>query len=199
VAVVAQRLKEDGADLIIAPVGSTDAGNVMAAMNEIDYLPGWVDFDIQSHMGDVSASFLEDSHYDGTRAIAALKVGDPADNELDPIADECMANYEEFAGVTIEPAVSTLESSELETLLMTCDMLSVLLAGIQAAVDAGGEVTQESLIAGLETVSGLSGAYWDSISFSADKHSGADTWREVVYEADCFCFQPVGEFAPFTV
>lgn len=197
--VVAQRLQADGADLVLFTVGSTTVGNIMLASDSLGYTPDYLDWEVQSHLGDVASGSLSVEQYGGTRGLGTSRVGDSFDGEVAPVSEECLANYEAFSGKTLDRQTAPRETGEFETVLMTCDLASVFVEGLRAATTSGSELTAESMIAGLETIEGLEGANWDSIGFTADDHSGADSVQDVVFDGECKCFSSENEFRPLTV
>jgi hypothetical protein len=84
---------------------------------------------------------------------------------------------------------------------MTCDLMTVLLDGIDNAAAAGGELNADALVAGIEGIQDLHVAYWDTVSYGPDDHAGAETQREVVFSSACQCFEVAGngEFSPYPI
>jgi hypothetical protein len=114
---------------------------------------------------------------------------------LNEAAESCLSNYEEFSGATIGRTAPET-SGEFTNILITCDLAAVFLEGLRAATADGAELTPESFIAGVEQIQGLAGAYWDTLSYSAEDHTGAATVREIEWDAECPCWTPVGDWMP---
>jgi ABC-type branched-subunit amino acid transport system substrate-binding protein len=192
----AQKFAADGADLVVFLVGSSSMVNFMAAAAEQGYAPEYIDTDWASHLSDVAAGAYDQEQWAGTKALASVTAGDLATG-LNEAAESCLSNYEEFSGVTIERTAPE-KSGEFTNILITCDLASVFLEGLRLATADGGELTQDSFIAGVEQIQDLRGAYWDTLSFAPDDHTGAATAREIEWDTACPCWTPTGEWGPLS-
>jgi hypothetical protein len=193
-ALAAQRFQADGVDMVIPIVGSSSIINFTAAAAEQGYNPGYIDTDWASHLADVATAAYAPGQYTDVPALASVRAGDLSVG-LTPEAEECLANYEDFSGKTI-PRTTPEQSGEYTNILITCDLANLLVAALEIATESGEEVTQESLQAAIEQITDFHGAYWDTISYSPDDHSGAKTGRQVRWNPDCPCWEPDGEWAP---
>jgi ABC-type branched-subunit amino acid transport system substrate-binding protein len=191
-ALAAQRFAADGVDLVVFLVGSSSIVNFLQAADDQGYKPGYVDFEWASHMSDVAAGAYNANQWGGVPALSATTIGDLPD--LDTEAEECIANYETFSGTTIDRTPPE-KSGEFSNILLVCDLATILLEGLKAAT-ATGELTAESLIAGLESLQDVPASWIDTISFSADKHTAPATVREVSYDAACPCWKGTGDWLP---
>ncbi len=193
-ALAAQRFQADGVDLVIPVVGSSSIINFTAAATEQGYTPGYLEMDWASHLSDVATAAYAPGQYADVPALASVRAGDLSAG-LEAEAEECLSNFEAFSGKTIE-RTSPEQSGEFTNILITCDLANLMVEALRIATEGGEELTQESYRAAIEQIDGFSGAYWDSIGYSADDHSGADTGREVRWNPDCPCWEPEGEFEP---
>lgn len=195
--VAIQRFQADGVDLVIPMVGGTSTTAVMSIADEQGYEPDYLDFDYSEHMSDTAALGRPESQQGGVRAVSTNLVGDLEDGELVPEAEECLSDYEGFSGKEFPREVPS--SSELTNVLITCSLGEVFLEALTNATDSADELTKDTFVEGLEAISDLPVAYWDTIGFGPDDHGGAETQRPVVFDADCGCWLPDGEFEAFPV
>jgi hypothetical protein len=193
-ALAAQKFQADGVDTVIFMVGSSSVINFLTAAQQQGFKPGYVDFDWAAHLSDVAAGAYDQTQWANTPALASIRAGDLAVGLSDE-ATKCLDDYDAFSGKQTERTTPE-KSGEFSNILITCDLANVLLEGIKNATADGSELTQESLAAGLEAVSDFHGAYWDTISYSADDHSGAKTGRKIQWDATCKCYKPAGDRAP---
>jgi hypothetical protein len=193
-ALAAQRFQADGVDLVIPVVGSSSIINFTGAANDQGYTPDYLEMDWASHMSDVATAAYAPGQYADVPALASVRAGDLSVG-LEEEAEKCLSDFEAFSGKTIERE-SPEQSGEFTNILITCDLANLMVEALRIATEGGEELTQESYQAAIEQISDFSGAYWDSIGYSADDHSGADTGREVRWNPDCPCWEPEGEFEP---
>ncbi len=193
-AIAAQRFQADGVDLVIPIVGSSSIIGFTAAASEQGYTPSYIDTDWASHLADVATAAYAPGQYTDVPALASVRAGDLSVG-LSPEAEECLADYEAFSGIAI-PRTTPEQSGEYTNILITCDLANLMVEGLRNATEGGAELTQESYRAGIEQITEFHGAYWETIGFSADDHTGADTAREVRWNPDCPCWEPNGEWAP---
>jgi hypothetical protein len=192
-----QQFKADGVDAVLPMIGGTTLTNFMTFADEQAYTPRYLDFDYSEHMVDAATAGRPASQIEGIDAISQNRVGDFSEGgEVSDDAQACLDNYDAYSGEPVDPAVP--ESATLNNILITCSLGEVLVAGLQAASDAG-DLTADGIVAGLETIQGLPTSNWNSISFSSDDHSGSDTFRQVSFDAGCSCYVPEGEYEEFSV
>ncbi|HRE00567.1 MAG TPA: hypothetical protein PLV68_04660, partial [Ilumatobacteraceae bacterium] len=84
------------------------------------------------------------------------------------------------------------ESGETNQTLFTCDLLSILFAGLAAAGDV---LTRESLVAGLETITDFPLALWGNLTFSSNDHAGVEQVRTTKWSTACRCWSALDDFA----
>ena len=193
-AIAAQKFQADGVDMVIPVVGSSSIINFTSAANDQGYTPGYIDFDWASHLSDIATAYYAPGQYVDVPALASVRAGDLSGG-LSQEATDCLDNYESFSGKTIE-RTGAEQSGEYSNILITCDVSNLMVAALEIATAGGAEVTQDSFVSALEQVTDFHGAYWETIGFSADDHSGADTAREVRWNADCPCWEPNGDWGP---
>jgi hypothetical protein len=193
-ALAAQRFQADGVDLVIPVVGSSSIINFTGAAAEQGYTPGYLEMDWASHLSDVATAAYAQGQYADVPALASVRAGDLSAG-LQPEAEECLSDFEAFSGKSIE-RTSPEQSGEFTNILITCDLANLLVEALNIATESGEELTQESLQAAMEQITDFKGAYWDTISYGPDDHSGAETGREVRWNPECPCWEPEGEFEP---
>jgi hypothetical protein len=193
-ALAAQKFQAEGVDLVIPIVGSSSIINFTGAAAEQGYTPAYIDMDWASHLSDVATAAYAPGQYADVPALASVRAGDLSAG-LGEEAEQCLSDFEAFSGKTIE-RTSPEQSGEFTNILITCDLANLMVEALNLATADGAELTQESYRAAIESIDGFSGAYWESIGYSAEDHSGADTGREVRWNPDCPCWEVEGEFAP---
>lgn len=192
--IAAQRFQADGVTAVIPMIGGTTLTNFMTFADQQGYEPTYLDFDFSEHMVDAAIAGRPASQIDGIVAISQNRVGDFAEGgTVAPETQECLDNYESFAGEAADD--SSPESAELNNILIMCSLGSVFLEGLANAE----EITPEGLVAGLETIDGLATANWDSITFTADDHSGSNTFRPVTVGGECSCYAADGDYQEFSI
>jgi hypothetical protein len=193
-ALAAQKFKAAGADLVIFFVGSSSIINFLSAAGKQSYTPKYVDFDWASHLSDVAAGAYDQTEWANTPALASIRAGDLSAGLSDQ-ATKCLDDYDAFSGKQTERTTPE-KSGEFSNILITCDLANLLLEGIKNATANGAELTQDSLVSGLESVTDFHGAYWDTIGYSATDHEGAKTGRPIAWDTGCKCYKPTGDWAP---
>jgi hypothetical protein len=193
-ALAAQKFQSDGVDEVIFLVGSSSMVNFLQAANDQGYKPGYIDGDWASHMSDVAAGAYNKDQWSGVKALSNSTNGD-LKKGLGDAAKSCLENYNQFAGADVDDTAPE-KSGEITNIFITCDLASVLLEGIKNATADGAELTQDSFIKGVEAIQDLKGAMYDTISYSADDHTGASTARQVAWDSDCPCWVPDGDWKP---
>ena len=200
-ALAAQRFQADGVDMVIPIVGSSSIINFTGAAAEQGYNPGYIDTDWASHLSDVATAAYAPGQYTDVPALASVRAGDLSVG-VSPEAEDCLANYEEFSGKTIARTAPE-QSGEYTNVLITCDLANLMIEALTIATTFGdadaterSDVTQEQFQAAIEQITDFHGAYWETVSYSPDDHSGAKTGRQVRWNPDCPCWEPDGEWAP---
>lgn len=195
--VAVQRFQADGVDLVIPMAGGTSSTAVMNIAEDQGYEPEYLDFDYSEHMSDVAALGRPESQQDGVRAVTTNLIGDLEDGELRPESEECLSDYEAFSGKDYPRELPA--SGELTNVLITCSLGEVFLEALTNATDSDEELTKDSFVEGLEAISDFPVAFWDRIAYGPDDHSGAETQRQVVFDSECGCWLPDGDFEAFPV
>ncbi|MCY4424806.1 MAG: hypothetical protein OXC06_17220 [Acidimicrobiaceae bacterium] len=179
-----ERFLAAGVDTAVLLVGTSSVTNFMHFAESQNYRPAYRSMEWASHIGDVAAGSLPQEQYDGTLAMTVSRVGEIAAG-MPPNAETeaCVSNYERFSGTDV--ARSSPETAEWAQILYTCDLMSVLLAGLQGA---GDDLTRESLVASLESLEGFGLAAWGDLTFGPGDHSGVQQFRTVEWSAGCLCW-----------
>lgn len=193
--VAVQRFQSDGVDLVLFMVGGTSVINFMSVAEEQGYRPGYLDWDFSEHMDDVAAAARPAEQVEGMRALALSRIGDIAAEEVAPESERCLSNYESFSGETLPREGAP--TAEISNILILCSLGDVFIEALGEV--AGGELTGEALVGALEGIEGLPVAYYEDITYSADDHGGAESQRPVVWDSECPCFMPDGDFQPLPI
>ena len=179
-----ERFLAAGVDTAVLLVGTSSVSNFMHFAESQDYRPAYRSMEWASHIGDVASGSLPQEQYDGTLAMTVSRVGEIAAGlPLSAETEACVSNYERFSGTDI--ARSSPETAEWAQILYTCDLMSVLLAGLQGA---GDDLTRESLVASLERLEGFPLAAWGDLTFGPGDHAGVQQFRTVEWSAGCLCW-----------
>jgi hypothetical protein len=188
---VVQRFIDDEVDVVLPLVGGSSAVNMYSFAEGQGYRPIYLDMDYSEHTTDVAAKTNPAEQYDGTVAMTVTRIGEQAGGVDNPSAEACLANYERYAGVDIsrEPP----ESGEFSSILRTCDLFMILLAGLHGAAD---DLTPESFVAALETAGEIELVGSANGSFSAEDHSLVDQYRTIQWDAACPCWRAQTDFVP---
>lgn len=189
-----ERFLAAGVDTAVLLVGTSSVSNFMHFAESQNYRPAYRSMEWASHIGDVASGSLPQEQYDGTLAMTVSRVGEIAAGiPLNAEAEACVSNYERFSGTDI--ARSSPETAEWAQILYTCDLMSVLLAGLQGA---GDDLTRESLVASLESLEGFPLAAWGDLTFGPGDHAGVQQFRTVEWSADCLCWTARTDMVDFS-
>ena len=188
-AVAVQRFRSAGVDLAL--LFTSKAGFLQAA-NAQGYKPLYLESDYEFGTSDTTTSNYPADAFDGTLGMTGRRVGEtPAGVALGADGDACIANFEQATGKKTTP-----ETAVWSYILMGCDEGKVLLHGLQAA---GRNLTHESWIAGVETMSNVPLTRYAPVTFTPDKHDGGEQQRSVQWSAGCECWLAQGAFEPMWV
>lgn len=189
-----ERFLAAGVDTAVLLVGTSSVSNFMHFAESQNYRPAYRSMEWASHIGDVASGSLPQEQYDGTLAMTVSRVGEIAAGlPVNAEAEACVSNYERFSGIDI--ARSSPETAEWAQILYTCDLMSVLLAGLQGA---GDDLTRESLVASLESLQGFPLAAWGDLTFGPGNHAGVQQFRTVEWSADCLCWTARTDMVDFS-
>lgn len=189
-----ERFLAAGVDTAVLLVGTSSVSNFMHFAESQNYRPAYRSMEWASHIGDVASGSLPQEQYDGTLAMTVSRVGEIAAGlPVNAEAEACVSNYERFSGTDIPR--SSPETAEWAQILYTCDLMSVLLAGLQGA---GDDLTRESLVASLESLKGFPLAAWGDLTFGPGDHAGVQQFRTVEWSADCLCWTARTDMVDFS-
>ena len=186
-----ERFIADGVEVGLPLVGGSSAANMYGFAKGQDYRPVWLDMDYSEHTTDVAAKTNPAEQYDGTLAMTVTRVGERASGMDNPGAEACLANYERYAAVDIER--EGIETGEYSSILRTCDLFAVLLAGLQGAAD---DMTKENFVTALENAGTIELVGSGNGSFTAEDHSFIDEYRTIQWDAACPCWKALSDFTP---
>ena len=189
-----ERFIASGVDAAVLLVGTSSVSNFMHYAESQNYRPAYRSMEWASQIGDVASGSLNQEQYDGTMAMTVSRVGEiAAGMALNAETEACISNYERFSGTDIAPV--SPETAEWAQILYTCDLMSVLLAGLQGA---GDDLTQESLVSSLERLEGLRLAAWGDLTYGPANHAGVQQFRTVEWSAGCLCWTARTEMVDFS-
>lgn len=186
-----QRFIDEDVEVALPVVGGSSAVNMYSFAEAQGYRPTYLDLDYAEHTTDVAAKTNPVEQYDGTAAMTVSRIGEQAGGISNPGAEACISNYERYSAEDISREAP--ESGEYSSILRTCDLFAVMLAGLVGAAD---DLTRENFVAALETAGELDLVGSANGSFTADDHSFIDEFRTIQWDASCPCWGAVSDFSP---
>ena len=191
---IVQRFMDYDVEVVLPLIGGSSTTNMFGFAEKQDYHPVYLDDDFSEGTTDVAAKVNPAEQYDGTVAMTVTRIGEQAGGVDNPAAEACLANYERYAGEDIsrEPP----ESGEYASILRTCDLFTILLAGLTGAAN---DLTPDGLVAALETAGELELVGSANGTFSADDHSLVDEYRTIRWDASCPCWRAETDFVPMAI
>lgn len=189
--IAVQRFIADDVDLVLPIVGGSSLAGVLGFSESQGYRPMYLSTDYGEQTADIQAKTLPPEQYDGAMAVTMKRVGEVAAGMVNEEAEACLANYERYSGTDIER--SAPESGEYGSILRTCDLLSLVLAGLHGAAD---DLTKENFVAALENSGDFTPAGVAPGSFGPGDHSLVDHYRAIRWDAGCPCWVAVSDFTP---
>jgi hypothetical protein len=192
--VAVRQFQQAGVDLMMFVAGGTSAINFMNFAESQGYRPDYIDTDYGEHTTDAAAGAYPPDHYAGTFAMTATRVGEvAAGRSLPTETADCVRDYEDFSGQDVGPR--SPETAEYNNVLISCDLGDVMLRGLMAA---GRGLNGASLIAGLETITGMPLAVHGNLSFGPGRHWGVEQQRTVQWQRECTCWVAISaQMAPY--
>jgi len=188
--VAMQRFIAEDVDVVLPLIGSSSAQSGYYFAEEQSYKPTVYDLDYEEHTQDLVGK-TNPEWYDGTLAMTMTRVGEIGTEFDTAAADACLDNYDSYAG-TDTPRVSPT-SPEVNSILQTCDVLNVVLAGLQGLVTTP---APDDFVAGIESAGEFPFASVGDGSFSMTDHSGTDYYRIVQFSLACKCWVATSDFVP---
>ena len=182
-----QKFQAAGVNLAILPMSSITQSNFQRYAQAQGYKPAYIENDLVYNSDDFVASTMIQEQIDGTFALTARHEGEFGAHQLDPVAESCAENYERYSNTKLDRSKQT--GFWVYTAL-ACDQMSMLLTGLQAA---GGDLTPQRFIAGLEAMNNVPMARFGNVTFSPTKHDGESSVRTIQYHSSCACYQTVGD------
>ncbi|MCY4421827.1 MAG: hypothetical protein OXC06_02020 [Acidimicrobiaceae bacterium] len=189
--IAVQRFIADDVDLVLPIVGGSSLAGVLGFSESQGYRPMYLSTDYGEQTADIQAKTLPVEQYDGAVAVTMKRVGEVAAGMANEQAEACLANYERYSGTDIER--SAPESGEYGSILRTCDLLSLVLAGLHGAAD---DLTKENFVAALENSGDFTPAGVAPGSFGPGDHSLVDHYRAIRWDAGCPCWVAMSDFTP---
>ena len=189
--IAVQRFIVDGVEVVLPLVGGSSLAGVLGFSESQGYRPVYLSTDYGEQTADVQAKTLPAEQFDGAMAVTMKRAGEIAAGMVNEEAEACLSNYERYSGTDIERRAP--ESGEFASILRTCDLLSLVLAGLHGAA---ADLTRESFVAALETSGDFTPAGVGPGSFGPDDHSLVDHYRAIRWDAGCPCWVAVSDFTP---
>ena len=189
--IAVQRFIADDVDVALPLVGGSSLAGVLGFAESQGYRPLYLSTDYGEQTADVQAKSLPAEQYDGVLAMTMKRAGEIAAGMVNEEAEACLSNYERYSGEDIERRAP--ESGEYASILRTCDLLSLVLAGLHGAAD---DLTRENFVAALENAGDFTPAGVAPGSFSPTDHSLVDQYRAIQWNAGCPCWTAVSDFRP---
>lgn len=187
--IAVQRFIADDVDLVLPIVGGSSLAGVLGFAESQGYRPTYLSTDYGEQTADIQAKTLPPAQYDGAMAVTMKRVGEVAAGMVNNEAEACLSNYERYSGTDIERRAP--ESGEYGSILRTCDLLSLVLAGLHGAAE---DLTRENFVAALENSGDFTPAGVAPGSFGPGDHSLVDHYRAIRWDAGCPCWVAVSDF-----
>ncbi|MYG99384.1 MAG: hypothetical protein F4011_10625 [Acidimicrobiaceae bacterium] len=189
--IAVQRFIVDGVEVALPLVGGSSLAGVLGFSESQGYRPVYLSTDYGEQTADVQAKTLPAEQFDGAMAVTMKRAGEIAAGMVNEEAEVCLSNYERYSGTDIERRAP--ESGEFASILRTCDLLSLVLAGLHGAA---ADLTRENFVAALETSGDFTPAGVAPGSFGPGDHSLVDHYRAIQWDAGCPCWVAVSDFIP---
>ena len=189
--IAVQRFIVDGVEVVLPLVGGSSLAGVLGFSESQGFRPVYLSTDYGEQTADVQAKSLPAEQYDGAMAVTMKRAGEIAAGMVNEEAEACLSNYERYSGTDIERRAP--ESGEFASILRTCDLLSLVLAGLHGAA---ADLTRENFVAALETSGDFTPAGVAPGSFGPGDHSLVDHYRAIQWDAGCPCWVAVSDFTP---
>lgn len=186
-AVAVQRFRSAKVDVALLLVSPLAKSNFLQSAQTQRYFPVQVTNDWALDTSTTGAGTYPKQAFDGAWGMTSYRNGEIEAGIVTPRTAQCLADYRAATG---RPQPDP-HSGELPAVLGICDVMDVLLAGLQAA---GPDLSQQALLAGLPHVTGLSLAGSPTASFTAGTYDGLNSVRTIRWHADCTCWKAVGAF-----
>ena len=172
-------------------MGGSSLAGVLGFSESQGYRPVYLSTDYGEQTADVQAKSLPAEQFDGAVAVTMKRAGEIAAGMVNEEAEACLSNYERYSGTDIERRAP--ESGEFASILRTCDLLSLVLAGLHGAA---ADLTRENFVAALETSGDFTPAGVAPGAFGPGDHSLVDHYRAIQWDAGCPCWVAVSDFTP---
>ena len=189
--IAVQRFIVDGVEVVLPLVGGSSLAGVLGFSESQGFRPVYLSTDYGEQTADVQAKSLPAEQYDGAMAVTMKRAGEIAAGMVNEEAEACLSNYERYSGTDIERRAP--ESGEFASILRTCDLLSLVLAGLHGAAT---DLTRENFVAALEASGDFTPAGVAPGSFGPGDHSLVDHYRAIRWDAGCPCWVAVSDFTP---
>lgn len=188
-----QQFRNNDVDVALI-VGISFAGFQQQAQAQ-GYLPTYVQNEVNFGSDDTANSTYPPEQHAGTLVATGWRHGERGSGlARSDLQMKCKNDYKELTGN--EVGRDDYQTADEAYLWQGCDVTRLMMYGIQ---QAGRALTQQSWVAGLETMQGQPMAYWGNVTYAQGKHSGVDEYRILEFHGDCRCYKIVDDFQPIKV
>ena len=189
-ALAVQKFRSERVDLALL---MTSKGGFMQQAEAQGYKPRYLDSDYEGGTSDVGTNQFPTDQFDNTLAMTTLRRGEPAAGmPPSPDMEPCLRNYERYAGHKVaRPGPGGHETAEWVFVVLSCDEGKVLLHALKAA---GPQLTQQSFVAGLQSLRNVPLIRYPDVSFGPGRYEGVDRQRTLQWHANCTCWRATGSF-----
>lgn len=194
-AVAVQRFQAAGAQVIF--IMAEHDGFSQAAETQ-GYRPQYLvaEYEGTGHTADgVVAGYLP-SQWHGARAMTYYRRAEQGKAGQQPVpaaGKECVDDWARWSGEPPPNKQDAAGSIQWDAMQHPCDQMRALIKALHAA---GGNLTSQSLVQGLETVRAQPSGEMADISFSPTKHDGPDLFKTLNFNQQCICWQHHSPFRP---
>lgn len=185
--------KFDTAGVTVAMLLTSKAGFQQQAQAR-GYQPTYIESDFLSGTTNTATSTYPEDQWDGTLGMTGMRYGEwKAGMPQSERARKCVEYYEEYSGNRIDPNEREAEWIGMNKL---CDSGWAVLAALE---HAGRDLTPQSFIAGLESLTDFELGVHLDVTFAGDRHHGTNVQRTVRWTRDCRCWKALGSMGPLWV
>ncbi|MHB8669093.1 MAG: ABC transporter substrate-binding protein [Acidimicrobiales bacterium] len=185
-----QRFRGAGVDVAMMMTGEATVGFMQQADAQ-GYHPAYLLSDLNSETTQAVGSGFPPAQGANAIGFTDQHYGEPAAGFApSPYQTKCLGDYRRLAGSD----VSASRDTEYNSVLGVCDILNVVLKGLQGA---GPNLTPISFMNGIaSSVRSMPLGRYADATITPSKPDGADYWREERWHTDCKCFKAFGLFQP---
>ena len=186
--VAVQRFRSNQVSVAILYVSPVAKTNFFTQAQAQLYEPRYLENDFAFSTTSTGSKTYPGSYFDGTAGFTGMRFGEaPAGIAESPEATRCM---EAIAARTGQRISRTDREAEYIAANQACDEIYLL---VDALEQAGPALSRDGLIRALEQTRDRRMGIHGNVSFSAQRHHGVDTWRELTWRQNCSCWVVRGD------